>query len=79
MSTAAAELVAVKDESIAVLTLREAAVRLGIITDEVEANGQARDGEGAGGGLAVVVPTSEFERGRSGGLRDAETNHSGAL
>lgn len=34
-----------------VLTLREAAVRLGIITDEVEANGQARDGEVAGGGL----------------------------
>jgi hypothetical protein len=49
VSTAAAELVA--DESIAVLTLREAAVRLGIITDEVEANGQARDGEVAGGGL----------------------------
>ena len=57
-----AEPIQVKDESVLVLTIHEAATRLGISTSEMEAMVKRGTVKSAVAGWTVVVPTSEVER-----------------
>jgi hypothetical protein len=57
--------VQVRSEAIAVLTMQEAATRLGINTSEMEAMVKRGTVKSLVAGWTVVVPTSEVERLRS--------------
>jgi hypothetical protein len=59
------EHVQVRSEAIAVLTLKEAALRLGITTGELEAMVERGTVKSVVAGWTVVVPSSEVERLRS--------------
>jgi excisionase family DNA binding protein len=54
--------VKVKSESVLVLTIREAATRLGIGTDEMEGMVKSGKVKTLTAGWTVVVPASEVER-----------------